>query len=116
LKSILIKIFSLKGALFFLCLGRDPYDIPVAIYNGEEEPRLSLDFLQNINNQTIHQTLYNSFDEGYESVKNGQNSALIAFGANFTDALIQRGIDGSDVDEETIAMSAIKLYLDMTSE
>ncbi len=102
--------------LFFLCLGRDPYDIPVAVFNGELEPKLSSDFLQTIDNHTIRQILYNSFDDGFESVKSGKTRALIAIGANFTKAMIDRGMSGYDADKQTIDMSAIKLYLDMTSE
>jgi hypothetical protein len=60
--------------------------------------------------------LYNSFEEGFESVKNGNERALIAIGANFTDAITQRGLDGYAADEETISMSTVKVYLDMTSE
>lgn len=104
------------GALFFLCLGRDPYDIPVAVFNGELEPRYSQDFLLLIDNRTISQTLFGSFDSAFDSVKNGENKALIAIGANFTEAVMERGLQGYEADKETIEMSSIKLYLDMTSQ
>lgn len=39
---------------------------------------------------------------------------MIAIGANFTQAMIQRGMNGYNIDEETIDMSNVKLYLDMT--
>ncbi|CAG2104765.1 unnamed protein product [Medioppia subpectinata] len=105
-----------QGALFFLCLGRDPYDIPVAVFNGELKPKYSTGFLQNIDNYTITQKQYNTFESGYESVKNGDNKALIYIGANFSKALVQRGLQGYETDTETIDMSSIKLYLDMTSQ
>ncbi len=97
-------------------MGRDPYDIPVAVFNGEHEPKLSSDFLQTIDNHTIRQILCNSFEEGFESVKSGKTRALIGIGANFTKAMIERGKDGFYADKEIIDMSAIKLYLDMTSQ
>ncbi|CAG2179772.1 unnamed protein product, partial [Oppiella nova] len=107
---------AVQCALFFLCLGRDPYDIPIAVFNGELVPKYSTGFLQNINNYTITQKNYDSFESGYESVKNGDNKALIAIGTNFSKALIARAIDGYETDAETIDMSSIKLYLDMTSQ
>ena len=88
----------------------------MAIFNGELQPRYSTDFLQLIDNYTISQNIFDSFDNAYESVRSGQNRGMISIGANFTKALIQRGIDGYNIDEETIDMSNIKLYLDMTSE
>jgi hypothetical protein len=97
-------------------LGRDPYDIPVAVFNGELEPKLSSDFLQTIDNHTIRQILYNSFEDGFESVESGKTRALIAIGANFTKAMIDRGTAGYEADKDTIDMSAVKLYLDMTSQ
>lgn len=99
-----------------MCLGRDPYDIPVAIFNGELDPRYSVEFLRLIDNQTISQNAFDSFDGAYDSVKNGHNRAMIAIGSNFTKAMVQRGLDGYNTDEETIEMSNIKLYLDTTSE
>ncbi|XP_054165535.1 ABC transporter G family member 20-like [Oppia nitens] len=110
---------AVQCALFFLCLGRDPYDIPVAIFNGEPlvaRPHYSTLFLQFIDNYTINQNHYNSFDSAYQSVKDGHNKAMIALGTNFSKAMIQRGIHGYDSDPEDIEMSAVKLYLDMTSQ
>ena len=88
----------------------------MAVFNGELPARYSKDFLQLIDNHTISQTSFDSFDSAYDSVKNGENKALIAIGKNFTKAVISRGVSGYEVDKETIEMSNIKLYLDMTSQ
>ncbi len=72
--------------------------------------------MQTIDNHTIRQISYNSFEDGFESVKSGKTQALIGIGANFTKAMIERGMNGYDADRQTIDMSAIKLYLDMTSQ
>jgi len=103
--------------LFFFCIGRDPYNLPVAVFNQDHnDANYSLDYLRAINNYTILQRPVESFEEGILSIKNGKNRALITIGANFSDALIQRSVDGYFAEEKDINMSKVNLYLDMTSE
>lgn len=99
-----------------MCLGRNPYDIPVSIYNGELVPKLSTDFLNQINNRTISKVFVSSYDQGYDDVREGRSKGLISIGANFTKALIERAVDMVGVDDETLRMAKIDVHLDMSCE
>lgn len=101
------------GALFFLCLGRDPYDIPVSVFNAEVQGD-AVDFLNQIDPHTIRQIPVSSYEMGYDAVKRGETKALISIGANFTRALIARAIDHEVIDDETINMGMINVSLDMS--
>ncbi len=102
------------GSLFFLCLGRPPYDIPVSVYNAEQPPQYSRDFLQSIDNRTIDLRPVNSFEAGYQAVWGGESRALITIGSNFSAALYQKSVDLLVVDNETLDMARVNLYLDMS--
>ncbi len=105
---------SIPGSLFFLCLGRPPYDIPVSVYNAEQPPQYSRDFLQSIDNRTIDLRPVNSFEAGYQAVWGGESRALITIGSNFSAALYQKSVDLLVVDNETLDMARVNLYLDMS--
>lgn len=111
----------LQCTLFFLCLGRDPFDIPVTFYNGEMHPSVnrssslySLEMLQQIDNHSIHLTEVASIDQGFQSVRSGQAKAFLRFGPNFTRASFEKAIDYMSMDNETLAESFVDLYLDMS--
>ncbi|KAH9423986.1 Canalicular multispecific organic anion transporter 1 [Dermatophagoides pteronyssinus] len=113
----------LQCTLFFLCLGRDPFDIPVTFYNGEMHPSVnrssslySLEMLQQIDNHSIHLTEVASIDQGFQSVRSGQAKAFLRFGPNFTRASFEKAIDYMSMDNETLAESFVDLYLDMSSQ
>ncbi|KAH9393458.1 hypothetical protein TYRP_021797 [Tyrophagus putrescentiae] len=107
---------AVQCSLFFLCLGRPPYDIPVSVYNAEQPPQYSRDFLQSIDNRTIDLRPVNSFEAGYQAVWGGESRALITIGSNFSAALYQKSVDLLVVDNETLDMAKVNLYLDMSSQ
>lgn len=84
------------------------------MYNAETPPNYSRDFLQAIDNRTIDLRPVHSFDAGYQDVWTGKSRALLTIGANFSKALGQKSLDLLAVDDETIAMSNVNLYLDMS--
>ncbi|XP_046918383.2 ABC transporter G family member 20-like [Dermatophagoides farinae] len=116
----------LQCTLFFLCLGRDPFDIAVTYYNGELDPLLnpmpktnspySLQVLQSIDNHSIHLMPVASVEQGFQSVRSGQAKAFLRFGPNFTRASFEKAIDYMSMDNETVAESFVDLYLDMSSQ
>ena len=107
-------IIEKKGCLFFLCLGRNPYDIPVSVYNAEVPPQFSNVFIQSIDNRTIDIQMVNTYKEGYDSVLLGNSKALISIPANFSKAMMEKSVDAIATDDEVIRMSTIDLYLDMS--
>lgn len=114
--------YSISGTLFFLCLGRNPYNIPVSVYNGEltwtknssTKYLYSLDLLKEIDNHTIHLSYVDSLEQGFASVRSGQSKALLVFGENFTRATTEKALDLISLDKQVLEQSFVDLYLDQS--
>lgn len=103
--------------VFCLCVGGEPFDLPLAVVNMEEDPLGKSDyFLTHINSKTIHQIPFSNLTPAIESVKNGENWGVLHIGPAFTDNLLSRYLQGIQVDNETIEASTVMLYLDMTNQ
>jgi len=107
---------SIEVILFCICIGRDPFNIPVAIFNDEVDGDYSNCFLEKLDNHTIHQVQYDSLNSALESVKNGQTWGAMAIGKNFSQALQLRVMLAGSVDNTTVDSSNIDMYLDMTNQ
>jgi hypothetical protein len=78
---------SIEVILFCTCIGQHPFDITVAVYNQESSGQLSQWFLNTIDNRTIIQEPYNSFDSAIAAVKDGKAWAALVIGKNFSSAM-----------------------------
>ncbi|XP_074601741.1 ABC transporter G family member 20-like [Brevipalpus obovatus] len=107
---------AIEVILFCICIGADPFDIPVAIYNRENPAIFSSKFLDSLDNHTIIQRPFDSLEEALESVKSGQTWAAIEIETNFSDALQNRFLMGAMADSLTIEESRIHVHLDMTNQ
>lgn len=107
---------SIEVILFCICIGRDPFNIPVAIYNEEFSGEYSHWFLDKIDNQTITQVNHDSLESALQSVKSGQAWAAMSIGGNFSQALQLRVLMAGSVDNATVDHSNVDMYLDMTSK
>ena len=81
---------SIEVILFCTCIGQHPFDINVAVYNQEPSGRYSNWFLSCIDNKTIIQKPYHSFDSAIQAVKDGEAWAALVIGQNFSDSLQMR--------------------------
>jgi ABC-type multidrug transport system ATPase subunit len=108
---------SIEVILFCVCIGRDPFNIPVAIYNQEGVTgEYSNWFLEKLNNNTITQVHHNSLESALDSVRNGQAWGAMSIGSNFSQALQLRVMLAGSVDNVTIDQSNIDMFLDMTNQ
>nr|WMI51951.1 ABCE1 [Dermanyssus gallinae] len=107
---------SFQIVLFCLCIGADPFDLPMAVVNADHRPIYSQRFLQSLSNHTIIQRPYNRLEDALASVERGENWGVISIGRHYSAALQQRFILGFDADNETIADSTIDIYMDMTNQ
>jgi hypothetical protein len=81
---------SIQIALFCICIGQDPKHIPVAIYNAEDPPALSGEYLSFVSKDIVVQVPYDSLEAARQAVVDGKAWAALHFSHNYTAALNQR--------------------------
>ncbi|XP_060081925.1 ABC transporter G family member 20-like [Ylistrum balloti] len=108
---------SIQIVLFCLCIGGDPYNLKVAIFNNETSALgFSHLFIQSLDNNTIDKVMFSDIESARDCVKDGKAWGLMTIGENFTVDLITRFSNGSAINNSTLEGSTIKLYLDMTNQ
>ncbi|KAI1287610.1 ABC transporter G family member 20 [Halotydeus destructor] len=107
---------SIEVILFCICIGQDPFNIPIAVHNAETSPAYSLEFMKHIDNSTIQLVQYNSTEDALNSVRHGDTWGALTIGRNFTNALQMRVLMSGSVDNVTIEESNVRVYLDMTNQ
>ena len=83
---------SIQIALFCICIGQDPKNIPVAIYNAEDPPGLSAEYLSFVNPEIVVQVPYPTLEEARQAVVEGKAWAALHFSHNYSASLNQRRI------------------------
>lgn len=83
---------SIQIALFCICIGQDPKNIPVAVYNAEDPPGLSAEYLSFVNPDIVVQVPYDSLEEARQAVVEGRAWAALHFSSNYSASLNQRRI------------------------
>lgn len=107
---------AIQVILFCLCIGGEPFDVPVAVVNDELDPRSSKQFLEGLSSRVIRQVRYDNLSSAIEAVKLGKVWGVIHIPDKYTENLQSRMIMGEDVNSETIGNGTIKVYPDLTSK
>lgn len=107
---------AIQVILFCLCIGGDPFDVPVAIVNDELVPRSSQQFLNGLNKKIIRQVKYDNLTSAIEAVRRGKVWGAIHIPDKYSQNLQSRLIMGEEVTNETISNGTIRVYPDLTSE
>ncbi|KAL5019992.1 hypothetical protein ScPMuIL_002884 [Solemya velum] len=110
---------SLQIILFCICIGSDPFDVPVSVVNkdaGLLTWNFGQEYINALSNTTFKKVYYDDFDSAIESVRHGDAWAVISIGQNFSVDLASRFSAGTKISNETLDGSSVKLYLDMTSQ
>lgn len=115
---------SVEVILFCLCIGQEPFNLPVSIYNEEVlnlnttetniNATYSHQFLATINNRSVIQMPYSSQADALESVRLGKSWAAMVIHENFTESLKIRFLTGQ-ADEYALDSSSVHLHLDMSN-
>ena len=101
---------SFQCLLNFTCLGPDPYDLPVAVYNPDSPAVMSELFLRSLGNKTLNLLPFDSLEAALDQVRAGQAWAAITFAANYS-----RAMQSLAYDEILPAVPKISIYLDTTN-
>lgn len=107
---------AIQVILFCLCIGGDPFDVPVAIVNDEIVPRSSQQFLDGLNKKIIRQVKYDNLTSAIDAVRKGTVWGAIHIPDKYSQNLQSRLIMGEEVTNETISNGTIRVYPDLTSE
>lgn len=107
---------AIQVILFCLCIGGEPFDVPVAIVNDEVTPKSSLQFLNGLNKKIIRQIKYDNLSSALDDVKRGKVWGAIHIPDKYSENLQSRLIMGEEVTNETISNGTIQVYPDLTSE
>lgn len=107
---------AIQVILFCLCIGGEPFDVPVAVVNDEVDARSSKQFLDGLNSKVIRQVRYDNLSSAIQAVRDGSVWGVIHIPDKYTENLQSRMILGEDVTNETISNGTIKVYPDLTSK
>lgn len=116
---------SVEVILFCLCIGQEPFNLPVSVFNEEAinlnttetslASRYSYQYLQKISNRSVIQMPFSSQADALESVKLGKAWAAMVIHENFTEDLKLRLLSSGNIDSQTLDGSSIHLHLDMSN-
>ncbi|GLV42002.1 uncharacterized protein CBL_05040 [Carabus blaptoides fortunei] len=123
-------------SVFFLAVGGDPIDLPVAFVNDEngtcagfkmensltflnetdcEFRQMSCRYIQEVEDPMIRKVFYNNLGTAMDAVRSGKVYGVVYFGNNFSEATIERVQEGRFVSDLALDMSEIKVWLDMSN-
>lgn len=115
---------SVEVILFCLCIGQEPFNLPVSIYNEEmlnmNSTEMSIgdtyghQFLNKISNRSVIQMPCESKDDALESVRLGKAWAAMVIPENFTEDLKLRFLM-NDQNPDQLYGSSVHLHLDMSN-
>ena len=98
-----------------LSIGKDPYNIPAAVYNGDLTKNMSQRFIDSIDKTYIRINEFDYNKTAYDSVVRGNNYVSIVFEKNFSDTFETRLTDLLNMDDFEIDNSLIKIYIDFSN-
>jgi hypothetical protein len=107
---------AIQVILFCLCIGGEPFDVPVAVVNEESVPKSSLQFLNGLNKKVIRQIKYDNLTSAIDAVKKGHVWGAIHIPDKYSENLQSRLIMGEEVTNETLSNGTIRVYPDLTSK
>ena len=106
---------AVQVILFCLCIGGDPFDVPLAVVNDEVIPQASKFFLDAIDKNAIRQIPFANLSEAIESVRRGETWGAIHIPDRYTQFLQERLTHPADITNETLANGTINIYPDLTN-
>lgn len=100
---------------FALSVGQPLFALPLGIVNHDTH-EMSKQFLSSINDRTIIQVPYRSYEEAEREALLGHVFGIMYINSNFSDAMECRFLDGVFADGTAVNNSLISISLDMTNK
>lgn len=115
---------SIEVILFCLCIGQEPFNLPVSIYNKEAlawnstaigvDTTYGYQFLSKISNRSVIQMPYNSSEDALEAVRLGKAWGAMIIPEDFSENIRQRFLNPTD-NATILDNGSIHLHLDMSN-
>lgn len=116
---------SIEVILFCLCIGQEPFNLPVSVYNEEllklntsimiPTETFSFKYLNRIDNRSVIQHNYDNAADALNSVRLGKAWGAVVIGENFTEDLKVRFLDPQSSTADLIDGGNVHLHLDMSN-
>ncbi|RWS08097.1 ATP-binding cassette transporter sub-family H 88708-like protein, partial [Dinothrombium tinctorium] len=108
---------AIQVILFCICIGADPFNIPLAVVNHDTLGlQLGQSFLNKLDPYIVDKHNFDTVEEGKEAVRNGSMWGVLYIPEAFSLSLAKRILRGEGVDNDTISNSTIKVYPDLTNQ
>ncbi|RWS29078.1 ABC transporter G family member 20-like protein [Leptotrombidium deliense] len=114
LLQLILPILTLT--CFCFCVGRVPFDVPLAVVNEESPPDLSAIYLRNIDSHILKIQNYSDLQSARDAVLKSKAWAVLHIRANFSDSLIQRFDNIDETDDELIKAGQMTIHADLTND
>lgn len=116
---------SIEVILFCICIGQEPFNLPVAVFNQElatlnttimnASETFSYKYLSRIDNRSVIQLPYDNERDALDSVKFGKSWGALVIKEDFTGNLKTRFIDPQSTSADMIDGGNVHLHLDMSN-
>lgn len=112
---------TIQLTLLLLSISDGPRGLSLAVFNEEVVNNITSQdwgqlFISCIDNQTFDLKYFEDKAEAENSVRNGDNYAMIAINERFSKALKLRHIYGTEADSQTIAESQVECAIDWSNQ
>lgn len=81
---------ALAIVMFCFCIGHNPYEIPVGVYNPDKPSFVSDLILKSFNPKTIQLQYYDTFDSAFDAVRQHEVWAILVFPHNYSRSMLQK--------------------------
>ena len=81
---------ALAITMFCFCIGHNPYEMPVGVYNPDKPSFVSDLILKSFNMKSVQLQYYDTFDSAYEAVRQHEVWAILVFPHNYTRSMLQK--------------------------
>jgi len=119
---------AMQVILFCLAIGREPREMKFGVVNNEipwnascdvvegcGASNLSCKFLDQLPKDMLSLISYDDVEMAIDDIHKGEIWGYLEFSANFSTAMVERGLAGNLADNFTIYNSRVNVQMDMTS-
>ncbi|KAF7488872.1 ABC transporter G family member 20 [Sarcoptes scabiei] len=115
---LIFLVPAFQALILGLMYDVDSVAIPIAVSNDEIEPYYSNMILNSIKKVDVYYLKpikYGSLDLALDALKQAKVTGVIRFEPNFTESLSTRIVQSELLDNETLASSSVKVWIDNTN-